>query len=271
MTSYWVEQTTQWERPELPAEGTAGNVVWEDPTPREQLQEQGSLGEDDGEKSNSQTLGEGEGKDSGSRELQGRGGEGEDDKDDDNGGSLSDDSADGGGTDKVSPVRWSLLMPPQVNSVDVSTSPGPSPGHRRDISSSPVKCNLNYGRVTTTQLNALSTLPKEGYLMKQSTNFFSSRWNRKYFVLDGLRLEYYDKSEQFFYGLRRPKAMELTLSTCTSFTDDANAFTVKTTDAAGHPVSWTLSAPSHTEKNEWVCSAILVYRLWCDFLVCSTR
>mmetsp|Transcript_24142 Transcript_24142/g.41010 ORF Transcript_24142/g.41010 Transcript_24142/m.41010 type:complete len:270 (+) Transcript_24142:1304-2113(+) len=46
--------------------------------------------------------------------------------------------------------------------------------------------------------------------------------------------------------------MALTLSTCTSFTDDANTFIVKTTDDGGHTVTWTLAAPNHSEKNEWV-------------------
>jgi hypothetical protein len=123
-------------------------------------------------------------------------------------------------------------------------------------SRSPSKCTLNYGRVTTTQLTALSTQPKEGHLMKKSTSFFSSRWNRKYFVLNGLRLQCFDKSEHYFYGSRKPKTMTLSLSTCTSFTDDANTFVVKTTDEADHTLTWTLAAPNHTEKNEWVRSSI---------------
>ena len=124
---------------------------------------------------------------------------------------------------------------------------------------SPSKCNLNYGRVTTTQLRKLSTLPKEGHLLIHTSSFFSSRWNRKYFVLDGLRLECYDKSEQYFYGLRKPKVLVLSLSTCTSFTDDANTFVVKTTDDKGHTVTWTLAAPNHTEKNEWVYTSTLLF------------
>ena len=116
----------------------------------------------------------------------------------------------------------------------------------------PSKCNINYGRVTTNQLNSLSTQPKEGHLMKQWTNFFTSGWKRKYFVLDGLRFECYDKSEHFFYGTRKPAVMMLSLDTCTSFTDNADTFVVKAGDDKSNTLVWTLAAPNHNDKNEWV-------------------
>ena len=111
---------------------------------------------------------------------------------------------------------------------------------------------LQYGHVTTSQSNTLGSRPKEGYLMKQSSAFFMSRWSRKYFVLKGLNFECYEKSDHYIYGLRKPKSMLLSLSTCTSFTDDDNCFIVKTSDENGQNVTWTLAAPSLAEKNDWV-------------------
>ena len=253
-------QTTQWERPQEPAEGTAGSVTWADDI----IIDSTVAGVEDAEKISSDE-------------------KRSDAKDDDDPKLPAKQWFN-----DLSPIAEGKFQHPiaeeklvshkndytefnmdtkkiSENKVDhddgISDASSGCISPAISIKSATSKCNLNYGRVTTAQLDMLSTLPKDGHLMKQSASFFSSRWNRKYFVLNGLRLECYEKSEDYFYGLHKPVVMGLTLSTCTSFTDDANTFVVKTTDDAGHTVAWTLAAPNHTEKNEWVRVLLILLNL----------
>jgi hypothetical protein len=236
-------QTTQWERPEHPAEGTAGSVTWADDividpsvfedkkdtdTDKEEVEES-KRGEEEKVQIAEEKLSSV--RSSSSKFCK---------KNTEYDSAIGDEKKSQGTVSNSNELLTSKSSPNRSSPILASKG-------------CPSKCNLNYGRVTTTQLDALSTLPKEGHLLKQSSNFFSSRWNRKYFVLDCLRLECYEKSEHYFYGSRKPKVMLLDLSTCTSFTDDAATFIVKTTDeGTGHTLTWTLAAPNHTEKNEWV-------------------
>jgi hypothetical protein len=223
-------QATQWERHTSPAEGMAGEVTYWSPE------------DDEGD-------GEGAGQDIGA-DYSGF-------DDEESIGAEKSHSVQGKNTSEVKTDSKTLSGgTTTATNTATTTSTTDRKTHHRASSGSRTHqlCTLHYGRVTLTELTALSSQPKEGHLMKQSTGFFSfsSRWNRKYLVLDGLRLECYDKSEHYFHGLRKPTVMLLTLSTCTSFTDDDMCFIVKTKDEAGKDVTWTLAAPNHSEKNEWV-------------------
>lgn len=115
----------------------------------------------------------------------------------------------------------------------------------------PDKCNLNYGRITTTQLNTFGSETKTGYLMKRSG--LMGRWKKKFFVLDGAILSYYEKSQHYTYGSGGSKEMRLSTASSTSFTDTECTFIVKSPRyGTGEELSWMLVAETPSSMREWV-------------------
>lgn len=113
------------------------------------------------------------------------------------------------------------------------------------------KCNLNYGRITTSQLDNLGTEVKTGYLMKRSG--FMGRWKKKFFVLEGAVLSYYEKSLYYTYGSGGCKEMRLSINSSTSFTDTECTFIVKSPRlSSDEEISWMLIAENESSMREWV-------------------
>ena len=116
----------------------------------------------------------------------------------------------------------------------------------------PSKCSLSYGRITTAQLDSLGVEVKQGVLLKKSSGALS-RFKKKYFVLEGSVLTYYDKAEQYLCGSGGGKEMRLSTVSSTSYTDAESTFIVKSPQL-GHDkeLVWMLVAENTGSLHEWV-------------------
>jgi myosin heavy subunit len=169
-------------------------------------------------------------------------------------------SSVGGQINVVETHTESIPVAAAVSAVAFESAPAGEGGRATRASVAPFlgkntaasKCSLSYGRITTSQLDSLGVEVKKGVLMKKGSAGLA-RFKRKYFVLEGPVLTYYDKAEQYLCGSGGGKEMRLSIASSTSYTDQECTFIVKSPQLVHEKeLSWQLVAESVTVMHEWV-------------------
>lgn len=118
------------------------------------------------------------------------------------------------------------------------------------------KCNLSYGRITTSQLDRMGIELKRGFLLAKEG--FLSRWKKRYFVLEGPRLSCYKSIDHYYSGAAVSRTMTLSKRSVTAYTDARFTFSVKTPNIiaggskSGRQDEWQLVAESEESMRQWV-------------------
>ena len=115
------------------------------------------------------------------------------------------------------------------------------------------KCNLTYGRITTSQLDELGVALKRGFLLMKSG--FLSRWKKRYFVLEGPRLSCFKDIDGYYNGSVAHKMLNLTKQSVTAYTSTRYTFSVQSSSGVGiarRQEEWLLVAESEEAMRQWV-------------------